>query len=311
MKIVYMGTPDFAVAPLLALLAAGHEVLAVVTQPDKQKGRGKEMQMPPVKECALAHGIPVLQPVKIREKESVEELSGYKADIFVVAAFGQLLTEEILNMPKFGCINIHASLLPDYRGAAPIQWAILNGEKKTGVTIQQMEKGLDCGDMLLKREVPISDRETGGSLHDRLMEIGAELIVETLSLLEQGRLVPEKQGDCPFYAKRLTKAMGQICWEQDAASIERLIRGLNPWPSAYTSYKGKTLKIWEAQVEPAAGDGEEPVPGTVITVDRDSFTVVAGKDCLRIRSLQLEGKKRVTARDFMLGYEVGCGMRLG
>lgn len=313
MKIVYMGTPDFAVAPLLSLLAAGHEILAVVTQPDKEKGRGKEVQMPPVKECAIAHGIPVLQPVKIREKESVEELSLYPADVFVVAAFGQILTEEILNMPKFGCINIHASLLPDYRGAAPIQWAILNGEKKTGVTIQQMEKGLDCGDMLLKREVPIGEKETGGSLHDRLMETGAELIVEALSLLEQGKLVPEKQGDCPFYAKRLTKSMGRISWEQDAASIERLIRGLNPWPSAYTSYKGKTLKIWEAQVEVSDGnrDGEKPAAGTVTAVGKDFFTVAAGKDYLRIKSLQLEGKKRVTARDFMLGYEMDCGMRLG
>lgn len=313
MKIVYMGTPDFAVGPLLSLLEAGHEIAAVVTQPDKQKGRGKELQMTPVKECALSHGIPVLQPVKIREREWVEKLAGYQADVFVVAAFGQLLTEEILNIPRFGCINIHASLLPAYRGAAPIQWAVINGEEKAGVTIMQMEKGLDCGDMLLRREVKLEEKETGGSLHDKLAGLGSKLIVEALALLERGELVPEKQGECPFYAKRLTKAMGLICWEQEASSIERLIRGLNPWPSAYTSYKGRTLKIWEAEVETTGcGDGEEkPLPGTVTAVEKDFFTVAAGENSLRIRSLQLEGKKKVSARDFMLGYEVSCGMRLG
>ena len=185
MKIIYMGTPDFSVAPLEAIIRAGHEVTAVVTQPDKQKGRGKEVQMTPVKECALSHGIPVLQPVKIKEPEAVAELKKYPADIFVVAAFGQLLTEEILNMPKFGCINIHASLLPAYRGAAPIQRVIINGEEKTGVTIQQMAKGLDTGDMLLKKEISIDPKETGGSLHDKLSAAGAELIVEALSKIEK------------------------------------------------------------------------------------------------------------------------------
>lgn len=312
MKIVYMGTPDFAVAPLLALMKAGHQILAVVTQPDKQKGRGKELQMPPVKECAVSCGIPVLQPVKIRERESVEQLRQYPADVFVIAAFGQLLTQEILDMPKYGCINIHASLLPDYRGAAPIQWAVINGEKKAGVTIMQMEKGLDTGDMLLKREVEMDEKETGGSLHDKLMDLGAELIVEVLPLLEQGKIIPQKQGECSFYAKRLSKAMGLIDWNKEAVSIERLIRGLNPWPSAYAFYKGRTLKIWEADVETADIPKEkQSPPGTVVCVEKDSFVVQTGKDVLRIRSLQLEGKKKVTARDFMLGYEVSCGMRLG
>lgn len=248
-RIVYMGTPDFAVEPLEAIIKAGYEVAAVVTQPDKQKGRGKEVKMTPVKECALRHGIPVFQPVKIKEPEAVAELEKYQADLFVVAAFGQLLSEEILNMPEYGCINIHASLLPAYRGAAPIQWAVLNGEKESGVTIMQMDKGLDTGDMLLKRSVELSPKETGDSLHDKLMHLGAELIVEALPKLEKGELVPEKQKDeLSSYAKKLTKAMGQIDWSKDAVSLERWIRGLNSWPSAYTFFGGKTLKIWEARV---------------------------------------------------------------
>ena len=307
MKIIYMGTPDFSVAPLEAIIRAGHEVTAVVTQPDKQKGRGKEVQMTPVKECAVKHGIPVLQPVKIKEPEAVAELKKYPADIFVVAAFGQLLTEEILNMPKFGCINIHASLLPAYRGAAPIQRVIINGEEKTGVTIQQMAKGLDTGDMLLKKEISIDPKETGGSLHDKLSAAGAELIVEALSKIEKGEVVPEKQDDAlSCYAKKLDKAMGLIDFDQNAVSIERLIRGLNPWPSAYTLYKGKTLKIWEADVVPLEKKEE---PGTVVFVAKDFFDIATKEGALRVKSLQLEGKKKVAVKDFLLGYEIVCGMK--
>ncbi len=313
MKIVYMGTPDFAVAPLEALIQAGHQISAVVTQPDKQKGRGKEVQMTPVKECALKYGIPVFQPVKIKEKEAVEKLREYPADLFVIAAFGQILSEEILNMPRFGCINIHASLLPAYRGAAPIQWVILNGEKKTGVTIMQMEKGLDTGDMLLKAEVDIDSGETGESLHDKLMEIGAKLIVEAIPKLERGELVPEKQDDSlSSYAPRLTKAMGLIDWKKDAIEIERLIRGLNSWPSAFTCYHGKTLKIWEAEVILAEPERDSSaLPGTVCSAGKDFFDVACGKDLLRIRSLQLEGKKRVSVKDFLLGYQLEEGTQLG
>ncbi|MDE6185978.1 MAG: methionyl-tRNA formyltransferase, partial [Lachnospiraceae bacterium] len=313
MKIVYMGTPDFAVAPLEAIIEAGHEVSAVVTQPDKQKGRGREVQMTPVKECALRHGIPVFQPVKIREKEAVKQLSKYSADIFVVAAFGQILSEEILNMPAFGCINIHASLLPAYRGAAPIQWVILNGETKTGVTIQQMEKGIDTGDMLLKAVVPIAPKETGESLHDKLMEAGAQLIVEALSKIEKRELTPEKQNDAfASHAARLTKSMGEIDWNKEAKVIERLVRGLNSWPSAYTYYHGKTLKIWEADViEAAAEDAGAYEPGCVANVEKDFFDVYTGKELLRIRVLQLEGKRRMTVREFLAGYEVTPGMIFG
>ena len=307
MKVIYMGTPDFAVAPLEAILQAGHEVTAVVTQPDKQKGRGMEVQMTPVKECALKHGIPVLQPVKIKEPEAVAELKEYPADIFVVAAFGQLLTEEILKMPKFGCINIHASLLPAYRGAAPIQRVIINGEEKTGVTIQQMAKGLDTGDMLLKKEIFIDPKETGGSLHDKLSVAGAELIAEALPKIEKGEITPEKQDDAlSCYAKKLDKAMGLIDFDKSAVSIERLIRGLNPWPSAYTLYKGKTLKIWEADVVPLE---KKEAPGTVVSVAKDFFDIATKEGALRVRSLQLEGKKRMAVKDFLLGYEIVSGMK--
>ena len=306
-----MGTPDFAVEPLEAIIKAGYEVAAVVTQPDKQKGRGKEVKMTPVKECALRHGIPVFQPVKIKEPEAVAELEKYQADLFVVAAFGQLLSEEILNMPEYGCINIHASLLPAYRGAAPIQWAVLNGEKESGVTIMQMDKGLDTGDMLLKRSVELSPKETGDSLHDKLMHLGAELIVEALPKLEKGELVPEKQKDeLSSYAKKLTKAMGQIDWSKDAVSLERWIRGLNSWPSAYTFFGGKTLKIWEAQVAEENG-AQKAEPGQVVSVSREGFTVACGQGALQILSLQLEGKKRVLTREFLLGYQVEPGMILG
>lgn len=310
-RIVYMGTPDFAVEPLEAIIKAGYEVAAVVTQPDKQKGRGKEVKMTPVKECALRHGIPVFQPVKIKEPEAVAELEKYQADLFVVAAFGQLLSEEILNMPEYGCINIHASLLPAYRGAAPIQWAVLNGEKESGVTIMQMDKGLDTGDMLLKRSVELSPKETGDSLHDKLMHLGAELIVEALPKLEKGELVPEKQKDeLSSYAKKLTKTMGQIDWSKDAVNLERWIRGLNSWPSAYTFFGGKTLKIWEARVAEENG-AQKAEPGQVVSVSREGFTVACGQGALQILSLQLEGKKRVLTREFLLGYQVEPGMILG
>lgn len=317
MKIVYMGTPDFAVAPLEALLKAGYEVCAVVTQPDKQKGRGKAVQMSPVKECALRHGLKVFQPVKIREKEAAAELSRFGAELFVVAAFGQILTEEILNMPKLGCINIHASLLPAYRGAAPIQWAVLNGEKESGVTLMRMAKGVDTGDMLCKAVVPLDEKETGGSLHDKLMEAGARLLVEALPQIERGELTAQAQREVDAtHAGKLTKTMGLIDWQKDAAFIERLVRGLNPWPSAYTFYKGKQLKIWEADVigqadaEKASETEALYQPGTIARVGKDYFDVVTGDGILRVKALQLEGKRRMQAREFLSGYEMAPGLVL-
>ena len=314
-----MGTPDFAVGALQALIEAGHQVVAVVTQPDKPKGRGKEMQMTPVKSCALRYDIPVFQPVKVRAPEAVETLRGYGADVFVVAAFGQILSEEILTMPHYGCINIHASLLPKYRGSAPIQYVILEGEKETGVTIMQMDKGIDTGDMLLQSVVPIAEKETGDSLHDKLACEGAKLIVEALRKLEAGELVPRKQNDAEScYVKMLDKSMGKIDWQQSAVQIERLVRGLNSWPSAYTSFRGKTLKIWESDVVSAGQeqnegqeavwrDGGEALPGTITAVEKEAFYVQTGEGTLKVTQVQLEGKKRMAVKAFLLGCQMGLG----
>lgn len=324
MKIVFMGTPDFSVGALEAIVQAGHQVTAVVTQPDKPKGRGKEVQMTPVKQCALKYDIPVFQPVKIRTPEAVEKLREFEADVFVVAAFGQILSEEILNMPKYGCINIHASLLPKYRGSAPIQWAILNGEKETGITIMQMDKGVDTGDMLLKSVVPIDKKETGESLFDKLAKEGAKLIVEALPKIEAGELVPEKQNEEEAtHVTMLNKSQGEIDWLKDAETIDRLVRGLNSWPSAYTYYQtqdaknAKTLKIWESEPvdEKAAGavleNGAVGNPGSIAKVEKDAFYVKTGSGLLKVTEVQLEGKKRMKVKDFLLGYSLQEGMVLG
>lgn len=309
MKVIFMGTPDFSVGTLEALVEAGHEVVLAVTQPDKPKGRGKEMQFTPVKEAALRHDIPVFQPKKVRDPECMEELRKYHADIMVVIAFGQILPQEILDMTPYGCVNVHASLLPKYRGAAPIQWSIIDGEEVTGVTTMQMDAGLDTGDMLLKTEIKIEADETGGSLHDKLAEAGATLCVETLKALEEKTVTPQKQGETPTaYAKMLDKKLGNIDWTMDAVSIERLIRGLNPWPSAYTMWNGKVMKIWRGEVLEASG---EQIPGTIVAVSKDSFTVQTGKGQLRILELQLQGKKRMDAAAFLRGYKLEEMMRLG
>lgn len=305
-----MGTPDFSVGTLEALVEAGHEVVLAVTQPDKPKGRGKEMQFTPVKECALRHGIPVFQPKKVRDPECVEELKKYQADVCVVIAFGQILPKEILEMTPYGCINVHASLLPSYRGAAPIQWAVIRGEKISGVTTMQMDEGLDTGDMLEKTEIILDEKETGGSLHDKLAEAGAKLCVHTLDKLVQGDLTPQKQGESPTeYARMLDKKLGDINWEQSAVEIERLIRGLNPWPSAYTDWNGKTMKIWEADAVP--GENTEKAPGTITDVTKDDFAVQTGDGQLRVRALQIPGKKRMEADAFLRGYQVKVGEHLG
>lgn len=309
MRVIFMGTPDFSVGTLEALIQAGHQVVLAVTQPDKPKGRGGKMQFPPVKETALEHGIPVFQPRKVREPENIEELRKYQADVIVVVAFGQILPREILELTPYGCINVHASLLPSYRGAAPIQWAVINGETVSGVTTMQMDEGLDTGDMLLKTEVPLEPKETGGSLHDKLAAAGASLCVRTLKALEEGAVTPKKQGESPTaYASMLKKEMGEICWKDPAISIERLIRGLNPWPSAYTGWQDKTMKIWEAEVLEEDG-GQEP--GTVVRVDKDGFLVQTGKGLLKVTALQIPGKKRMEADAFLRGYAMEPGEKLG
>lgn len=298
-----MGTPDFASGALEALIEAGHEITAVYTQPDKPKGRGKEVQMTPVKEVALKHNIPVYQPVRIKNAEEVEVLRGIPADIYVVAAFGQILSQEILDIPKYGCVNIHASLLPKYRGAAPIQWAVIDGEEKTGVTIMQMNAGCDTGDILYTKEYILDAKETGASLFDKLMVLGAKAIVEALPLIEAGKLTPVPQNDAEAtHAAKLTKELGKLDFNKSAIELERLIRGLNSWPSAYTSFRNKQLKIWEAEVVDALG-----IPGTIVAVDKESFTIATGEGGLRILSLQLEGKKRMETKDFLLGYPVTVG----
>ena len=304
MKIIFMGTPDFAVGTLRSLAEAGHEITLVVSQPDKPKGRGHAMVPTPVKVVAEELGIPVFQPVKIREAKEVLEKT--EADVCVVAAFGQIIPASILHMKKYGCINVHASLLPKYRGAAPIQWAVIDGEKESGVTIMQMDEGLDTGDMLAKAIVPLDEKETGGSLFDKLSEAGGRLCVETLAKLEKGEITPEKQGESPTaYASMLDKKMGNIDWNKSAVVIERLVRGLNPWPSAYTHLDGKTLKIWACDVLPqSASKGES---GEILEVTKDAIHVQTGDGILVLREIQLAGKARMDAGAFLRGYKVVPG----
>lgn len=321
MKVVFMGTPDFAVGALEALLEAGHTVTAVVTKPDKQKGRDLKVQFSPVKECALAHGLTVFQPARIKAPEAVAELKTYGADIFVVAAYGQILSKEILEMPRYGCINIHASLLPKYRGAAPIQYAILNGDDMTGVTIQQMAEGIDTGDILAMKAIPVEKSDTGGSLFEKLSVLGAQLLIKTLPRLEAGEIIPVKQQqEDAVHVGMLTKEMGRIEWRKDAVILERLVRGMNPWPSAYCTFRGKNLKVWAAEVFIAEqkaensrpglfrhGEGKEAVPGEVLLVTKDSVCVQTGRGALVLKEVQLAGKKRMPVQDFLLGCPVKAG----
>ena len=311
MKIVFMGTPDFAVPSLHALTEAGYAVAAVVTQPDKPKGRGKTLLPTPVKEEAVMHDIPVYQPEKVRNNpEFLEILKEINPEIIVVAAYGQIIPKEILELPKFGCINIHASLLPKYRGAAPIQQAVIDGEKVSGVTIQQMGEGLDTGDMISKIVIPISPTETGGSLFGKLAQAGADLLIKTLPSIEQGTAEFEKQPEeSPTpYAAMITKQMGLMDFRKSAEELERLVRGLNPWPSAYTSLDGKTMKVWEADVLDAQSKEE---PGTIVEVNKKEIIVATGSNDLALHEIQLAGKKRMQVQAFLLGYQVEAGTKLG
>lgn len=309
MKIIFMGTPDFAVQALEALIEAGHEVVLAVTQPDKPKGRGKAVQFSPVKTAALAHGIKVYQPKRIREPECVEHLRIYEADIFIVAAFGQILSTEILEMPKYGCVNIHASLLPKYRGASPIQWAVINGEKTAGVTTMQMDAGIDTGDMLERTELPLAEDETGGSLFDKLAEAGARLCVQTIAHIQDGTVTRTRQDEAQAtHVGMITKQMGNIDWTKPAVQIERLIRGLDPWPSAYTRLGGKTLKIWKAAV---LEGGDSSQAGQIVWADKRRLVIQTGEGQLSLLEVQLEGKKRMAADAFLRGCQVERGQQLG
>lgn len=313
MRVLFMGTPDFAVDTLQALIESEHEVIGVVTQPDKPKGRGGKMQFTPVKEVAVEADIPVYQPQKVREESFVKVLRELDPDVMVVVAFGQILSKEILDIPRYGCMNVHASLLPKLRGAAPIQWSVIDGDCETGVTIQQMDEGIDTGDILLVEKYTLDAKETGGSLFDKLAKLGGPMMLKVLDMAKKGTLRPVPQNDADHtYAKMLSKATGQIDFTKSAVEIERLIRGLNPWPSAFCFLDGKMLKIWEADVVDAmeeAGDSDCE-PGMIVKIEKASFTVKTGKGYLKIHSVQLEGKKRMDCDAFLRGYKLECNTKL-
>lgn len=306
MKTVFMGTPDFSV-PALERLHDEHEVLAVVTQPDKAKGRSGKLTACPVKEKALELGITVLQPEKARDETFIQSLRELEPEVILVIAYGQILPKEILELPRYGCVNVHASLLPRYRGAAPIQWAVINGDEVTGVTTMLMNEGLDTGDILLKKEVGVDEKETGGSLFEKLSSIGAELMLETLSGLEKGEIIPVPQNQAEATkVGLLRKSMGELDFGKSATEIERLIRGLDPWPGAFTFFKGKKISLWKAEV--IEGEGQ---PGVVKEAGRDYIDIGCGSGILRVTELQAEGKKRMKTRDFLNGSKVEAGAVFG
>ena len=305
MKVIFMGTPDFAVETLEAIIKAGHDVVLVVSQPDKAVGRSKALKYTPVKACALAHGIEVYQPERVREEECIEYLRGYEADIIIVEAFGQIIPKAILDMPRYGCVNVHASLLPKYRGAAPIQWAVINGDEITGVTTQRMNEGIDTGDMIMKEEVIVRADETGGSLFEHLSRVGARVCVKTMEAIEAGtaEYTPQDESQATHTAK-IHKELGSIDWTKEAKTIECLIRGLDPWPSAYTRLGDKTLKIWKATV---LSENSNMAPGCIVKVEKNRILVQTGSGILALTEVQLEGKKRMPVDAFLNGYPVEEG----
>lgn len=309
MKIIFMGTPEFAVPAIDALIDAGHEIAAVFSQPDKPKGRGYTMTPPPVKVKALEYEIPVYQPTSMRDGEALKIFEEIQPDVSVVIAYGKILPKEILDAPKYGCINVHASLLPKYRGAAPIQWSVIDGESKTGVTTQQMDIGIDTGDVLMFRETEIQPNETAGELHDRLSVMGAKLIVDTLSALEKGELNPQKQDDSQScYASMLSKELCIIDWTQDAQTIHNKIRGLSPWPVAIAAMEGKRLKIHRSALSEM--QNESAKCGEVISVS--PLTVkCGGNTAIELIEIQAEGKKRMLSEDYLRGHKVEVGTILG
>lgn len=320
MRIIFMGTPDFAVSTLEALYNAGFDVIAAVSQPDKPKGRHGILSPTPVKEKAMELGIPVLQPEKARDADFTERIRELSPDLIVVTAYGQILKKELLCIPEYGCINVHASLLPRWRGAAPVQWSIIEGDKVTGVTTMLMDEGLDTGDMLLKKEVEIGPKETGGSLFDKLAKAGGELIVETIKRLESGELKREKQNeDLMTYASMLDKHMGKINWSREAVEIERLIRGLDPWPGTYSYFDKKMIKLWSADViedneeisRESGIDTERAEAGSVVIASKKGLVIKTGKGFLKINELQPEGKKRMKAEEFLRGSRITEGAVLG
>lgn len=307
MKIVFMGTPDFAV-PSLERIISEYGVEAVFTQPDRPKGRGKKMAFSPVKEVAVKHDIKVFQPEKLKEdRVAIEYLKELKPDFIIVVAFGQILTKEVLDIPRIGCINLHASLLPMYRGAAPLNWVVMNGEKVSGNTTMLMDVGLDTGDMLLKDEVEITENMTAGELHDKLMVSGAELLIKTIDGMSKGEITPIKQEGETCYAKMLSKDTGKIDWNKSAKDIHNLIRGLNPWPIAHTTYKDENMKIYESTV---LSENSSKEPGTIISVNKNGMKVNTTDGIILIKKIQFPNGKPLTIEQYINGKEIEVGTKL-
>lgn len=309
MRIVFMGTPEIALGCLQKIIDEKHEVIGVVTQPDKPQNRGKKLGMPPVKELALKYDIPVYQPLKARDEEFVNVLKELNPDVIVVVAYGQILPKSILDIPKFGCINVHVSLLPKYRGAAPINWVIINGEEKTGVTTMYMDEGLDTGDMILQKEFALDNEITAGELHDKMMVVGAETLKETLDLIEKGCAPRTKQNHDDFsYAPMMDKSLGNIDFNKKAKDIHNLVRGVNPWPSAYTTYDGKTMKVWKTKV---LNEESQKAPGTILSVDKDGMKVSTLDKLILLEEIQMPGKKRVLVSEYIKGNSIDTSKILG
>jgi len=306
MRLVFFGTPEFALPSLTALIGTGYELVAVVTQPDRQRGRGRRLLPTPIKEEALRHGLPVLQPLRVREEPFIKELREVNPDLIVVVAYGQILPPDIIHMPRMGCINLHASLLPKYRGAAPINWAIINGEKKTGVTTMLMDEGMDTGPVLLQKEVDIREDDTAGTLSKRLADEGARLLTITIDAIQKGEIKPVPQSGEPSYAPPLKKADGLIDWSMPASRLHNFIRGVTPWPGAYTFLDNRRLKIIEAS--PVDGEGR---PGFIESLGKDELLIGTGKGLLSIYKIQIEGRPIMDIRSFLQGHRLKVGMSLG
>jgi len=305
-----MGTPEFAIPSLDMLVKEGYEVAAVVTQPDKPKGRGNKMSPPPVKEYALKHGIDVLQPDKVKTEEFTEKIREINPDLLITAAYGKILPKSVLDIPKYGCINVHGSLLPKYRGAAPIQWSIINGEKVTGITTMYTDVGMDTGDMLLKAEMEITEDMTAGELHDKLSVLGAEVLKETLQKLKDGKLERIPQSDAEAtYAPMMTKEIGCIDWSKSSREIHNLVRGTNPWPGAYTYYCGNKMRVWVTSV--ISEDGNETKAGTVLKVGKDGIVVACGFGKLKISEIQFDNSRRMSVEEYICGHKIDEGEILG
>ena len=310
LRVVFMGTPDFAVPCLDMLIAQQYQVVAVVSQPDRPKGRGQNLAQSPVKQAALAYGLTVLQPNKVKEADFQTELALLKPDLIIVVAFGQLLPQAILELPPLGCINVHASLLPAYRGAAPIHWAVMNGEQVTGVTTMYMDAGMDTGDMILKKEVGITIDDTTGMIHDKLKDSGAQLLRETIELIAAGKAPRTPQSpSTATYAPMLNRDLEAIDWQKSALAIHNLVRGLNPWPGAYCSYQEKNLKTWKTRVY--EGDDMIIQPGTIVKITTEGFVVKTGQGMLELLEVQPASKRRMSAKDFACGYNIAVGDILG